>query len=61
MTQQIKSALTRSPDTLLADMVGVVSLVVMLLVGLSLPALIRLLPSVLRRSFAIALSQLRDD
>ncbi len=40
MTQQIKSALSRSPDTLLADTVGVVSLVVMLLVGLSLPALI---------------------
>ena len=40
MAQQIKSAITRSGDTLLADALGAVALVVMLFVGLSLPGMI---------------------
>ncbi len=40
MTQEIKSVITRSRDTLLADVLGVIALMVMLFVGLALPGLI---------------------
>ncbi len=37
MLDQIKTAATRSRDTLLQDAIGVAALIVMLLVGLHLP------------------------
>ena len=40
MAKDIKTAIHRSRDTLLADAIGAASLVVMLFVGLSLPAMI---------------------
>ncbi len=40
MAQQIKSALTRSPDTLLADVLGALSLMAMLFAALSLPSFV---------------------
>ncbi len=40
MTQEIKSIIVRSRETLLADALGVIALMVMLFVGLSLPGLI---------------------
>ena len=39
MTRQIRSAVRRSQDTLIGDMLGALSLVVMLFVGLNLPAI----------------------
>ncbi|SHE53326.1 hypothetical protein SAMN05444339_101643 [Loktanella atrilutea] len=40
MAKDIKTAIHRSRETLLADAIGAASLVVMLFVGLSLPAVI---------------------
>ena len=40
MFTEIKTAFRRSSDTILQDAIGAASLVVMLLVGLSLPGLI---------------------
>ncbi len=40
MAQEIKSVIARSRDTLLADTLGVIALMVMLFVGLALPGLI---------------------
>ena len=40
MAEDIKSVIARSRDTLLADALGVVALMVMLIVGLALPGLI---------------------
>ena len=40
MAKEIKTVIDRSGDTILADALGVVSLVVMLFVGLSLPGMI---------------------
>ncbi len=40
MAKDIKAALTRSPATVLSDLVGAVSLVVIFYVGLSLPAVL---------------------
>ena len=40
MTEEIKSVISRSRDTIVADAVGVVSLVVILVAGLALPGLI---------------------
>lgn len=40
MAKDIKTAIHRSRETLLADAIGAASLVVMLFVGLSLPAMI---------------------
>ncbi|WP_341365944.1 hypothetical protein [Yoonia sp. BS5-3] len=40
MAEEIKSVISRSRDTLLADALGVAALVVMLFVGLALPGLI---------------------
>ena len=40
MAEDIKSVIARSRDTILADAVGVVALMVMLIVGLALPGLI---------------------
>ena len=40
MAHQIKSVIARSRDTLLMDALGVVALMVMLIVGLSLPGLV---------------------
>lgn len=40
MAEEIKSVISRSRDTLLADALGVVALMVMLFVGLALPGLI---------------------
>ncbi|WP_269434054.1 hypothetical protein [Pelagovum pacificum] len=40
MAKELKSAITRSRDTILGDAIGAVSLAVMLFVGLSLPGLI---------------------
>lgn len=40
MAEEIKSVIVRSRDTLLADALGVVALMVMLIVGLALPGLI---------------------
>ena len=39
MTQDIRSAIARSRDTLLADALGAVALLVILIGGLSLPSL----------------------
>lgn len=40
MAQEIKSVIIRSRDTIMADALGVVALMVLLFVGLSLPAMI---------------------
>ena len=40
MDEDIKSVISRSRDTLLADALGVAALMVMLFVGLALPGLI---------------------
>lgn len=40
MAKDIKSAITRSHDTIIADALGAVALLVMLFVGLSLPGLV---------------------
>ena len=40
MAEEIKSVISRSRDTLLADALGVAALMVMLFVGLALPGLI---------------------
>ena len=40
MAKQIKTAIDRSSDTILADAIGLAALVVMLFVGLSLPGMI---------------------
>lgn len=40
MAEEIRSVIVRSRETLLADALGVVALMVMLIVGLALPALI---------------------
>lgn len=40
MAEELKSVIVRSRDTLLSDALGVVALMVMLFVGLSLPAMI---------------------
>ncbi len=40
MAQEIRSVIARSRDTLLADTLGVIALMVMLFVGLALPGLI---------------------
>ena len=40
MAQEIKSVLTRSRETIVADAVGVVALMVLLIGGLALPGLI---------------------
>ncbi len=40
MAQEIKSIINRSRDTIIADALGVVALMVMLFVGLALPGLI---------------------
>lgn len=40
MAKEIKSAIVRSQDTIIADAIGMVSLVVMLFVGLSLPGVL---------------------
>lgn len=40
MAHQIRSVIARSRDTLLGDAVGVAALMVMLIVGLSLPGLV---------------------
>jgi hypothetical protein len=40
MAQEIKSVLTRSRDTIVADAAGVVALMVLLIVGLALPGLV---------------------
>ena len=40
MAQEIKTVILRSRETLLADALGVVALVVMLIVGLALPGLV---------------------
>ncbi len=40
MAEEIKSVISRSRETILADALGVVALMVMLIVGLSLPGLI---------------------
>ena len=40
MAKEIKTVIHRSGDTILADALGAVSLVVMLFVGLSLPGMI---------------------
>ncbi|WP_267895710.1 hypothetical protein [Loktanella sp. Alg231-35] len=40
MAQEIRSVISRSRDTILADALGVAALMVMLIVGLSLPGLI---------------------
>ncbi len=40
MTEEIKSVIVRSRDTLLIDALGVIALMVMLFVGLALPGLI---------------------
>ena len=40
MAEEIKTVLTRSRDTILADAVGVAALMVLLIVGLALPGLI---------------------
>lgn len=39
MAKDIKSIINRSPDTLIADALGMAALVVMLFAGLSLPNL----------------------
>jgi len=40
MAQEIKSVLTRSRETIVADAVGVAALMVLLIVGLALPGLV---------------------
>lgn len=40
MAKDITSAITRSQDTIIADAVGAVALLVMLFVGLSLPGMV---------------------
>ena len=40
MAEDIKSVIARSRDTLFADALGVVALMVMLIVGLALPGLV---------------------
>lgn len=40
MAEEIKTVLTRSRDTIAADAIGVVALMVLLIVGLALPGLI---------------------
>ncbi len=40
MAEDIKSVIARSRDTIFADALGVVALMVMLIVGLALPGLI---------------------
>ena len=40
MAEEIKSVIARSRDTLLADALGVIALMIMLFVGLALPSLI---------------------
>ena len=40
MAEEIRSVIVRSRETLLADALGVVALMVMLIVGFALPALI---------------------
>lgn len=40
MAKDLKSAIERSSETLIADAIGAASLVVMLVVGLSLPSLL---------------------
>ncbi|MDO6591579.1 MULTISPECIES: hypothetical protein [Rhodobacterales] len=40
MAKEIRDVIVRSRDTILADALGVVALMVMLFVGLSLPGLI---------------------
>ena len=40
MAQEIKTVILRSRETLLADALGVVALIVMLIVGLALPGLV---------------------
>ncbi|WP_368188037.1 hypothetical protein [Aestuariibius sp. HNIBRBA575] len=39
MAKEIKSIIARSQDTIISDALGVLSLIVMLFVGLSLPGL----------------------
>lgn len=39
MAQEIKASITRSRDTLISDMLGAVSLIVLLYAGLCLPGL----------------------
>ena len=39
MAKEIKSVITRSSDTIIADAIGMAALVVMLFAGLSLPNL----------------------
>ncbi|WP_263405979.1 hypothetical protein [Histidinibacterium aquaticum] len=39
MTQDIRTAIQRSKETILGDAIGALSIAVMLLVGLSLPGL----------------------
>ncbi len=40
MAKEIKSVIARSRDTIVADAIGAVSLVVILFVGLSLPGMV---------------------
>lgn len=40
MTQDIKTAIIRSSDTIIADAIGATALLVMLFVGLTLPGLV---------------------
>ncbi|WP_255698728.1 hypothetical protein [Yoonia sp. I 8.24] len=40
MAKEIKDVIVRSRDTILADALGVIALMIMLYVGLSLPGLI---------------------
>lgn len=40
MAKEIKTVITRSSDTIVADALGVASLIVMLFVGLSLPGMV---------------------
>ena len=40
MTEEIKSVISRSRDTIVGDALGVAALMVMLIVGLALPGLI---------------------
>jgi len=40
MAKDIKSALSRCEDTILADAIGAVALIVILFVGLSLPGVV---------------------
>ena len=40
MAEEIRSVIARSRDTLLADALGVIALMIMLFVGLALPGLL---------------------